>query len=79
MSALSDMRHERKMLRKWLRKWFGANNGTHWNIAGAVAVIILGAYLIYNIHDSSHPAATTIVASERSQVPMTPGPHILKK
>jgi hypothetical protein len=43
------------------QKWFGPNRNTHWSIAGAVAVIVLGGYLIY----SNREVAPTIV------VPMT--------
>lgn len=32
---------------------FGTNRGTHWTVAGAVAAIILGSYLIYSNHGSS--------------------------
>jgi len=67
------------MVRKWLRKWFGANRGTHWSIAGSVAVIIFGSYLIYNSRHSKPTSAANIAAAERTPVPMTPGPLTLKK
>jgi hypothetical protein len=73
------IRHNKKMLRKWLHKWFGANRGTHWTIAGSVAVIILGIYLIYNIRDGNLTTATTIAATGRAPAPMTPGPLTLEK
>jgi hypothetical protein len=29
-----------------LHKWLGPNGGTHWTVAGSVAVIVVGGYLI---------------------------------
>jgi hypothetical protein len=54
----------------------GTNRGTHWTIAGSVAVIILGSYLIYTGRDggpAAAPAAACIPA------PMTSGPLTLEK
>jgi len=79
MTATSAFRRDKKMLRKWFHKWFGANRGTHWSIAGAVAVIIFASYLIYGSRDSNPAAATTISAAEQAPAPTTPGPHTLKK
>jgi len=76
MTGLTVIRHERKMLREWFHKWFGTSRGTHWSIAGSVAVIIFSSYLIYNSRDSK-PAAPA--AAARTPAPMTPGPHLLKK
>lgn len=45
-----------------LHKWFGTNRGTHWPVAGAVAVIIFGSYLIYNSRDGSHTTTSTLPA-----------------
>jgi hypothetical protein len=79
MIALSVLRYDKNKLRKWFHKWFGTNRGTHWTIAGSVAVIIFGSYLIYNSRDSN-PTTTTIgPAAERTPSPMTPGPFTLKK
>jgi hypothetical protein len=63
-------RHHKMML----RKWFGANRGTHWSIAGSVAVIIFSGYLIYSNHSSNPTSATATAAAERTAAPMTPGP-----
>ena len=52
-----------------LRKWFGPNNGTHWTIAGSVAVIMLGGYLVYSIREGSPTTAVTFSASERTPAP----------
>ena len=56
MTGPSVIQHNKSML----RKWFGPNRGTHWSIAGSVAVIILGGYLIYS--------------AERTPAPMAPAP-----
>jgi len=66
MSARSAIRHDKSTFYKWLHKWFGANRGTHWSIAGSLAVIIFGSYLIYNNHDSNRTTATTIPAADGS-------------
>jgi hypothetical protein len=39
------IQHPKSMLHKWL----GGNRGTHWTVAGIVAVIVLGSYLIYGM------------------------------
>jgi hypothetical protein len=77
MTALSALRYDKNTLRKWFHKWFGANRGTHWTIAGSVAVIIFGSYLVYNSRNSN----TTIIipAVEQTPSPMTPGPFPLKR
>jgi hypothetical protein len=59
MTGPSVIQHVKGMLHKWL----GPNRGTHWTIAGSVAVIMLGGYLIYSIS-----------AAERTPAPMTPAP-----
>jgi hypothetical protein len=58
-----------------LRRWFGPNRNTHWTIAGSVAVIMIGAYLVYSNHDST-PAGTPISAAEAT--PPATGPAPLK-
>jgi hypothetical protein len=73
MTALSAPRHDRNKLRKWFYKWFGTNRGTHWTIAGSVAVIIFGSYLVYNSHNSNPATIITIPAAE------PPGPFPLKR
>jgi len=75
MSARSAIRHEENTF----YKWFGANRGTHWSIAGSLAVIIFGGYLIYNYRDNNCTTATTIPATEGTPAPMTPEPLTLKK
>jgi hypothetical protein len=63
-----------------LHKWFGANRGTHWSIAGSVAVIIFAGYLIYSNRGGGNPTTTTTIpAAERTAAPMTPGPLLLNK
>jgi hypothetical protein len=56
---------------------FGTNRGTHWTIAGSVAVIILGSYLVYTSHDSS--PTTTMGKAAGTPAPTSPGPSTLKK
>jgi hypothetical protein len=75
MIGPAGIRHHKKML----RKWFGANRGTHWTIAGSVAVIIFGSYLIYSSRGSNLTIATASPAAGRNTAPMTPGPFPLKK
>ena len=79
MSAHAVPRRDRNKLRKWLHKWFGANRGTHWTIAGSVAVIIFGGYLIYNSRDSNPTTVATIGMTGRTPVPTAPGPLTLAK
>ena len=73
MSARLAIRHDRSNLRKWLHKWFGTNRGTHWTIAGSVAVIILGSYLVYNSRDGN--PATAVPAAMRAPATLPPGSH----
>jgi hypothetical protein len=79
MTATSAFRHDKKILRKWLHKWFGANRGTHWSVAGAVAVLIFASYLIYNNRDSGPTTATTIAAAGPAAAPMAFRPLTSKK
>jgi hypothetical protein len=77
MTAPSVIRYGTKKFQKWLHKWFGSNRGTHWTVAGSVAVIILGSYLIANMGNAQ--PTTTISASERAPTPMIPGPFTSKR
>lgn len=72
MSASSVLRRDRNKLRKWLHKWFGTNRGTHWTIAGSVAVIIFSSYLIYNSRDGNPTTAATIGVTGPTPVPTAP-------
>jgi hypothetical protein len=56
MSTRSVIRHDVNVLYKWFHKSLGTNRGTHWSIAGSVAVIISGSCVIYS-NRSSNPAA----------------------
>jgi hypothetical protein len=58
-----------------LIRWFGPNRNTHWTIAGSVAVIMLGGYLVYSNRDSN-PASTAISAT--ATTPPATGPTPLK-
>jgi hypothetical protein len=76
MSAPSVTQRDKNTLGKRLHKWFGANRGTHWSIAGSIAVIIFGVYLIYNNHDSNPVTAPTNAATAQAPIPMAPDrPH----
>jgi hypothetical protein len=78
MSSRSVIQRD-KTIHKWFHKWFGANRGTHWSIAGSVAVIIFGTYLVYNSRYSNPTTAAATAAAERAPAPMTPGPVTLRK
>ena len=56
-----------------LRIWFGPNRNTHWTIAGSVAVIMLGAYLVYSNRDSN-PTGIPISATEGTPPATAPAP-----
>jgi hypothetical protein len=75
MTALSVQRYDKNKL----RKWFGTNRGTHWTIAGSVAVIIFGSYLVYNSRNSNPATIIIVPVAERTPSPMTPGPFPLKR
>jgi hypothetical protein len=66
MTRQSAIPHNKSIL----HNWFGPNRGTHWSIAGSVAVIILGSYLVY----SSQKAATTIIVVEQTPTATIPAP-----
>lgn len=59
-----------------LHKWFGPNRSTHWTIAGSVAVILLGGYLVYsNREGTPAPApAAPLSAAAPTPAPMAPVP-----
>ena len=61
-----------------LRRWFGPNRNTHWTIAGSVAVIMLGAYLVYSNHDGN-PASSAISATEAAPPPTGQAPSKSEK
>lgn len=48
--------------KKQIDKWFVTTQGTHWMVAGSVAVIILGSYLIYSMRNNNPTNATTTSA-----------------
>ena len=70
MTGPSVIEHDKSML----HKWFGMNRGTHWTIAGSVAVIMLGSYLVYSYRDTSPTTATGISAAERTSPPAASAP-----
>ena len=79
MPARSAPRNDKNELRKWFHKWFGTNRGTHWTIAGSVAVIIFGSYLVYNGRNSNPATIIIIPAAERTTSPIASGPLPLRR
>jgi len=69
MTAHRANGHHKSMLRKWL----GPNRTTHWTIAGSVAVIMLGSYLVYSNRDSN-PTGIPISATAGTPPPMGSAP-----
>ena len=65
--------HANEPRKNMLIRWFGPNRNTHWTIAGSVAVIMLGGYLIYSNRDST-PASTAISAAEKTAPETGPAP-----
>jgi hypothetical protein len=55
-----------------LRKWFGPNRDTHWAIAGAVGVILIGSYLVYSNLGSPPTTAAAVPGPQQAPSPMTP-------
>jgi hypothetical protein len=62
-----------------LQKWFGPNRNTHWAVAGAVGVIMLGSYLVYSNRDSNPATIAVISATERTPAPIAPAPLTSEK
>jgi hypothetical protein len=75
MTGHSVIRHDKSVL----HKWFGPNRSTHWTIAGAVAVIILGGYLVYSNRDSNPRTAAAISTAEGTPAPAPPAPRTSAK
>jgi hypothetical protein len=73
MTAFSAPRYDKNKMRKLFHKWFATNRGTHWTIAGSVAVIIFGSYLVYNGRNSNPTTIIFIPATERIASPIAPG------
>jgi hypothetical protein len=65
--------HANESNKNMLIRWFGPNRNTHWTIAGSVAVILLGGYLVYSNRDGN-PASTAISATETTPPPTGPAP-----
>jgi hypothetical protein len=70
MTGPSVIQHDKNAL----HKWFGPKRGTHWSIAGSIAVIILGSYLVYSMRDSNPATTTTASSVQRTSAPMAPAP-----
>jgi hypothetical protein len=61
-------------IRSILRRRLGPSRSTHWAVAGAIGVIILGSYLIYSNHDMSPAVATTNFQVKPGPNPTSPAP-----
>jgi hypothetical protein len=59
-----------------LHEFFGPNRNTHWIIAGSVAVIMLGGYLVYSFDRNTPTIVVTIPATQTVDpiVPAAPAP-----
>lgn len=68
MNGPRVIHHDKTML----HKWFATNRGTHWSIAGAVAVIILGSYLVYSNSQPVPPIHTSSAAAGPPTAAVTP-------
>jgi hypothetical protein len=79
MNGHPVIHHDENITHKRFRKLFRTNRGTHWSIAGSVAVIILGSYLIYSIRESNPTTVMTSAAAEQSPIPRAPAPLTLEK
>jgi hypothetical protein len=55
-----------------LQKWFGPNRNTHWVVAGSVAVILLGSYVVYSNRERG--SAVVIAVPAATQAPDTTAP-----
>lgn len=75
MSAPSNIQHDKSKSHKWL----GTNRGTHWTVAGMVAVIIFGSYFIYSIRNNSATTTATAPAATRTPAVVTTRPLTLKE
>jgi hypothetical protein len=65
--------HANESHKRMLIRWFGPNRNTHWTIAGSVAVILLGGYLVFSNRDGI-PASTAISTTETTPPPTGPAP-----
>jgi hypothetical protein len=74
MAGPSVIRRDKNMLLKWL----GPNRGTHWTVAGAVAVIMIGGYLVYSIRDSNN-SIIPLSATVQTAAPIAPAAPTSKK
>jgi hypothetical protein len=72
MNSAPVIHNDKNMLHKRPGKSFGTNRGTHWTVAGSVAVIILGGYFIYSSRDSNPTIAAATPAVEQTPVAASP-------
>jgi len=65
MAGHLTIRRDQKIFRSRLHKWFGTKHGTHWSVAGSVAIVIFGSYLIYNGREDKPSPAAAMPGAER--------------
>ena len=53
MTGLSVVQRDKN----FIRKWFGGNHGSHWTVAGIVAVTVFGSYFIYRMSATQQTSA----------------------
>jgi hypothetical protein len=61
--------HTTVRARSGFREFFGPHRNTHWIIAGSIAVIILGGYLVYSFDENKPTIVVTIPATLQAQPP----------
>jgi hypothetical protein len=68
MAGHPVIRHDESIL----HKWFGPNRTTHWTLAGSIALIILGSYLVYSMRDNTPMAVGIIPMAQQTPAPAAP-------
>ncbi len=80
MNSDPVIRHDQKRLRaRSGSKWYATTLGTHWTVAGSVAVIIFGSYVVYRNHDNNQAIATAAATVELAPLPTSSAPFTLEK
>ena len=47
--------------KNFIQKWLGRNQGSHWTVAGIVAVMVFGSYFIYTMSVTQQTSETAPV------------------
>jgi hypothetical protein len=59
MNSREFIRHDKRVT----PRRFGTNRGSHWKVAGAVAAVILGGYVVYSSHNTD-PTMSAVVPAD---------------